>query len=52
MLSAGEVVRRDEEVGEVEEFLAAVLPRLTEADTALHNGNPDLRRALWSHKDP
>ena len=36
----------------VEEFLAAVLPRLTEADTALHNGNPDLRRAMWSHKDP
>ena len=39
-------------MGEVEEFLTAMLPRLTEADTALHNGNPDFRRAMWSHKDP
>ncbi len=39
-------------MGEVEEFLAAVLPRLEEADTALHNGKPNLRKAMWSHEDP
>ena len=39
-------------MGEVEEFLTAMLPRLTEADTALHNGNPDLRSAMWSHNEP
>ncbi len=37
---------------EVGEFLAATLPRLEEADTALHNGNPELRRGIWSHNDP
>lgn len=37
---------------EVEAFLAATLPRLEEADTALHNGNPNLRSAIWSHNDP
>lgn len=39
-------------MGEVEELLAATLPQLEEADTALHNGNPDLRSAMWSHNDP
>ena len=39
-------------MGDVEEFLAATLPRLEEADTALHNGNADLRSAMWSHNDP
>ena len=39
-------------MGEVEEFLAAVLPRLEEADTALHNGKPNRRKGMWSHKDP
>jgi ketosteroid isomerase-like protein len=37
---------------EVDEFLAEVLPRLTAADTARHNGEPKLRKALWSHADP
>lgn len=37
---------------EVGEFLAATVPRLEEADTALHNGNPELRSAIWSHNDP
>lgn len=39
-------------MGEVEEFLAATLPRLEEADTALHSGNSRLRSAMWSHHDP
>ena len=39
-------------MGEVEEFLAATLPQLEEADTALHSGNPGLRSAMWSHQDP
>ncbi len=37
---------------EVDAFLEAVLPRLVEADTALHNGDPEPRRAMWSQKDP
>lgn len=36
----------------VDEFLAEVLPRLKEADDALHNGRVDLRHAVWSHNDP
>ncbi|MGZ4147974.1 MAG: hypothetical protein ACXVPL_09760 [Actinomycetota bacterium] len=39
-------------MAEVDDFLASVLPRLTEADTALHNGDPAPRLALWSHNDP
>jgi hypothetical protein len=39
-------------MGNLEVFLAAVLPRLTEADTAFHNGNPSPRIAMWSHNDP
>jgi ketosteroid isomerase-like protein len=37
---------------EVDEFLDAVVPRLVEADTALHDGDATLRRAIWSHDDP
>lgn len=37
---------------EVETFLAAVMPRLTEADRALHNGDAGPRIALWSRTDP
>lgn len=29
-----------------------MLPRLTEADTALHNGDAAPRIAIWSHNDP
>jgi hypothetical protein len=43
---------RRRRVGEVEEFLAATVPQLEEADTALHSGNPGLRSAMWSHQDP
>lgn len=30
----------------------SVRPRLTEADTALHNGDAGPRKAVWSHHDP
>jgi len=33
-------------------FLANVLPRLTEAETAFHNGDTGLRSAIWSHNNP
>jgi ketosteroid isomerase-like protein len=36
----------------VDEFLAEVLPRLTAADTALHNGDAEPRKALWSRTEP
>lgn len=39
-------------MSETEDFLHAVLPRLTEADTALHNGDPGPRIAIWSRNDP
>ena len=39
-------------MGETEDFLGSVLPRLTEADTALHNGDAGPRIAIWSHNDP
>jgi ketosteroid isomerase-like protein len=37
---------------ETEDFLGSVLPRLTQADTALHNGDAGPRIAIWSHEDP
>jgi ketosteroid isomerase-like protein len=40
------------EMGEVDEFLAAVLPRQRQADLALLNGDSGPRKMLWSHKDP
>jgi ketosteroid isomerase-like protein len=39
-------------VGETEDFLQTVLPPLTQADTALHNGDAAPRIAIWSHEDP
>ena len=35
-----------------EEFLAALMPRLTEAEIALHGGDPAQRIAMWSRADP
>jgi ketosteroid isomerase-like protein len=37
---------------EVEAFLAATLPRLNEAEIALHNGDAGPRIAMWAHNDP
>ena len=39
-------------MADVDEFLAAVVPPLTVADTAIHNGDARPRIALWSRKDP
>src|SRR3954470_13574239 len=39
-------------MSETEEFLASVLPRLIDADTALHNGDATLRTAMWSTTEP
>jgi ketosteroid isomerase-like protein len=39
-------------MNETEEFLAAVMPRLTEAEIAVHNGDADLRIAMWSRDEP
>jgi ketosteroid isomerase-like protein len=39
-------------LGETEDFLGSVLPRLTEADAALHDGDAAPRIAIWSHEDP
>jgi ketosteroid isomerase-like protein len=39
-------------VGETDDFLESVLPRLTEADTAFHNGDAGARMAIWSQNDP
>lgn len=33
-------------------FLESTMPRLKAAETALHNGDASLRRAMWSRNDP
>ncbi len=37
---------------QTEAFLAMTLPRLRQAETALHNGDAGPRMALWSHEPP
>lgn len=37
---------------EIDEFLAATMPRFNEAEKALHNGDAGPRIAMWSHEDP
>jgi ketosteroid isomerase-like protein len=37
---------------DVDDFLVETMPRLREADDALHNGDAAPRTALWSHRDP
>ena len=37
---------------ETQQFLANMRPRITEAETALHNGDPDPRIAMWSRAEP
>jgi ketosteroid isomerase-like protein len=39
-------------MAEVDAFLASTMPRLTQADTALHNGDAGPRKAIWSRDDP
>jgi ketosteroid isomerase-like protein len=40
------------DMDDVDDFLAAVLPRQRQADLALLNGDSGPRKMLWSHKDP
>jgi hypothetical protein len=37
---------------ETEEFLATMRVRITESETALHNGDADPRIAMWSRTEP
>ena len=39
-------------MGELEDFLAAMLDRQISAETALHNGDAEPRMALWTRADP
>jgi ketosteroid isomerase-like protein len=39
-------------MGEVDEFLAAMLPRQRQAELALLDGDSGPRKMLWSHNDP
>lgn len=39
-------------MSERDDFLGSVLPRLTEVDTALHNGDAQPRLAFWAKEDP
>ena len=39
-------------MGDVDDFLSAVVPLLREEGVALHNGDAAPRIALWSHADP
>ena len=39
-------------MGDVDEFLAAVMPRQRDADLALLNGDSGQRKMLWSHENP
>jgi ketosteroid isomerase-like protein len=37
---------------EVRKFLEEIVPRQRAADFAIHDGDPEPRKALWSHEDP
>jgi ketosteroid isomerase-like protein len=39
-------------MNDTEEFLATTMPRLNEAEIAIHNGNADPRIAMWSRVEP
>ena len=39
-------------MNDLDAFLESMLPKLTTADTALHNGDATGRAALWSRNDP
>src|SRR2546428_11254958 len=51
-IASGCMKRGKTAMGEVDEFLAAVLPRQRQADLSLLNGDSGPRKMLWSHKDP
>jgi ketosteroid isomerase-like protein len=39
-------------MSEVDDFLAETMPRFTEAEVALVNGDNALRKSMWSRHDP
>ncbi|MET7278914.1 nuclear transport factor 2 family protein [Kribbella sp. NPDC005582] len=39
-------------MNDTQQFLAEMMPRIHEAETALHNGDAKPRFAMWSHTDP
>ncbi len=39
-------------MSELQEFLDTFVPRQEAADSALHDGDPEPRMALWSREDP
>jgi ketosteroid isomerase-like protein len=39
-------------MSELDDFVATVIPRQVEAETALHNGDAGPRLAMWSARDP
>jgi ketosteroid isomerase-like protein len=39
-------------MSDTDDFLAVMIPRQIDADTALHNGDAAPRMALWSRRDP
>jgi len=45
-------IEKEISMPEVDEFITGVIPRVTEMDEALHNGDPGPRKAFWSHNDP
>lgn len=39
-------------MNQVEQFLATAVKAATDADAALHNGDPEPRIAMWGRRDP
>ena len=39
-------------MSEVDDFLSTTMPRLMEAERALHNGDVEPRLAMWTRNDP
>ena len=39
-------------MSEVDDFLSQTMPRLVEAEMALHNGDAEPRLGMWSRNDP
>ena len=39
-------------MSETQDFLDAMMPRLQEAERAIHNGNAEPRYETWSHEEP
>jgi uncharacterized protein (TIGR03086 family) len=51
-LGRNPTITRGRPMSETTRFLDEMLPRIHEAETALHNGDPGPRFDMWSHTDP